>query len=245
MADNLVLKAARALAERVEGLEARPLRPVQALAGRGRARRRLGRCRGGVAPAGARQRHRARRSRGCMQAARATGADVPVCLDPRRASCAASAIFCRIRWTLPTVARGAGQSGRGGGDQGGVRGASMPWTGCDASLERNQHDRPSSTARRSAISTANLRPSSRLRNDLEAPAIWLQPVIARGARRAARALRAAVSRACRARARPASVCSIRGVRRRAAARRAARPTHPDWWVRATMSAISTHARLGI
>ena len=62
IADNLVLKAARALADRVDGLEARPLRAVEAPAGRGRPRRRLGRCRGRLAAARARQRARARRS---------------------------------------------------------------------------------------------------------------------------------------------------------------------------------------
>ena len=59
-ADNLVLKAARALAERIAGLTAWPLRAVQALAGRGRFGRRLGGCGGGVAPSGAGERDSAR-----------------------------------------------------------------------------------------------------------------------------------------------------------------------------------------
>ena len=50
-ADNLVLKAARALAERVSGLRARPFRTRQAASGRGGPRRRLLRCRGGAAVA--------------------------------------------------------------------------------------------------------------------------------------------------------------------------------------------------
>ena len=47
-ADNLVLKAARALAERIARAHPRPLRAVEALAGRGRIGRRLGGCGGGA-----------------------------------------------------------------------------------------------------------------------------------------------------------------------------------------------------
>src|SRR5215510_3779007 len=82
VADNLVLKAARALAERVEGLKLGRFTlskrlPVSAGLG------------GGSADAGAALRLLARANRmtpddsRLMQAARATGADVPVCLDPR------------------------------------------------------------------------------------------------------------------------------------------------------------------
>jgi len=82
VADNLVLKAARALAERVAGLKlgrfvlAKRL-PVAAGLG------------GGSSDAAAALRLLARANRlarddsRLMQAARATGADVPVCLDPR------------------------------------------------------------------------------------------------------------------------------------------------------------------
>ena len=55
VADNLVLKAARALAERVTG-ETRTVHAVETFAGRGRARRRLGGRGRGVASAGAGQR---------------------------------------------------------------------------------------------------------------------------------------------------------------------------------------------
>jgi 4-diphosphocytidyl-2-C-methyl-D-erythritol kinase len=82
VADNLVLKAARALAERVEGLKLGRFTlskrlPVSAGLG------------GGSADAAAALRLLARANRmtpddpRLMQAARATGADVPVCLDPR------------------------------------------------------------------------------------------------------------------------------------------------------------------
>jgi 4-diphosphocytidyl-2-C-methyl-D-erythritol kinase len=82
VADNLVLKAARALAERVEGLKLGRFTlskrlPVSAGLG------------GGSADAAAALRLLARANRmtpddpRLMQAARATGADAPVCLDPR------------------------------------------------------------------------------------------------------------------------------------------------------------------
>lgn len=82
VADNLVLKAARALAERVEGLKLGRFTlskrlPVSAGLG------------GGSADAAAALRLLARANRmtpddpRLMQAARATGADVPVCLNPR------------------------------------------------------------------------------------------------------------------------------------------------------------------
>src|SRR6266481_5009635 len=82
VADNLVLKAARALAERVEGLKLGRFTlskrlPVSAGLG------------GGSADAAAALRLLARANRMApddprlLQAARATGADVPVCLDPR------------------------------------------------------------------------------------------------------------------------------------------------------------------
>ena len=82
VADNLVLKAARALAERVESLKLGRFTlskrlPVSAGLG------------GGSADAAAALRLLARANRmtpddpRLMQAARATGADVPVCLDPR------------------------------------------------------------------------------------------------------------------------------------------------------------------
>jgi len=82
VADNLVLKAARALAERVEGLKLGRFTlskrlPVSAGLG------------GGSADAAAALRLLARANRMApddprlMQAARNTGADVPVCLDPR------------------------------------------------------------------------------------------------------------------------------------------------------------------
>src|SRR5262249_20869622 len=82
VADNLVLKASRALAERVAVLTlARCVRAERLPAAPG-----LG---GGACEAAAALRRLARANRlarddpRLMQAARATGADVPVCLDPR------------------------------------------------------------------------------------------------------------------------------------------------------------------
>ncbi len=60
-----------------------------------------------------------------MQAARSTGADVPVCLDRRpRVMRGIGEILSRAA-RCRAAAGGAGQSGRGGADQGGVRGASV------------------------------------------------------------------------------------------------------------------------
>ncbi|MEA2990096.1 MAG: 4-diphosphocytidyl-2-C-methyl-D-erythritol kinase [Alphaproteobacteria bacterium] len=82
VADNLVLKAARALAERVDGLKLGRFvldKRLPVAAGVG----------GGSADAAAALRLLARANRlalddpRLMQAARASGADVPVCLDPR------------------------------------------------------------------------------------------------------------------------------------------------------------------
>ena len=52
-ADNLVLKAAQLLGERVPDLKLGDFMPRQGAAGRGRHRRRFGRCRRGAAAAGA------------------------------------------------------------------------------------------------------------------------------------------------------------------------------------------------
>ncbi len=79
--DNLVLKAARLLVERVEGLKVGTFHPDQAPAGGRRDRRRIFGCRRGL-------RLLARLNRlplshpGMREAARLTGADVPVCLEP-------------------------------------------------------------------------------------------------------------------------------------------------------------------
>ena len=81
--DNLVLKAARALAARSARPQARPLHARQAPAGRGGARRRLVRRRGGAAAAGAGQPARSPAACRFSKIAPKIGADVPVCLDPR------------------------------------------------------------------------------------------------------------------------------------------------------------------
>ena len=120
-ADNLVLKAAQLLGERVPDLQARRIHPRQGAAGRGRHRRRFGRCRRGAAAAGAGQRSCARRSapdRG-RAADRRRRAGLPGLArlrhDRRRRNLAAA--------EPAENALRAGQSARSRGDQGRVRGA--------------------------------------------------------------------------------------------------------------------------
>ena len=69
------------------------------------------------------------------------------------------------------------------------------------------------------------------RNDLQAPAIKLQAIIA-DVLRALQDHRAACSRACRAPARPASGCSDRPPPPPRCAQRM-RADHPRWWIEAT------------
>ena len=112
-ADNLVIKAARLLSERVvDDLKAGRIHPRQATAGRGRHRRRLGGCRRGAAPAGARQRACARRRSAPDRSRtpdRRRRAGVPVVArlrhDRRRRNAAAAAICrrCRACWSIPRV----------------------------------------------------------------------------------------------------------------------------------------------
>ena len=83
LADNLVLKAAGRLRRDGAGPQIRPVRTDQAAAGRCRPRRRFGGRGGGAAAARARITGSPSTITRLMAAARATGADVPVCLDPR------------------------------------------------------------------------------------------------------------------------------------------------------------------
>ena len=70
----------------------------------------------------ARERPRARRSRGCMAAARATGADVPVCLDPKPRVMRGIGEVLSAPVALPPLFGGAGRTGLSARDQGRVCG---------------------------------------------------------------------------------------------------------------------------
>ena len=209
LTDNLVLKAARALADRVAGLQAWPLRAVEAAAGRGGPRRRLGGRGGRVAAAGARQSPRARRSAADAGGARdrRRRAGVP------RSAPARDARHRRdpVRAARPAAAAGrAGQSGRRGADQGRVRGAcalaprDAPSAAAAAPRRRLPRKRDGAHRARGGIDERPQRSRSARHRASAGDR--------RCARRASRALQAAGSRACRARARPASGCSLPAAR---------------------------------
>jgi 4-diphosphocytidyl-2-C-methyl-D-erythritol kinase len=230
--DNLVLKAVRALAERTQGLEVGRFvlsKRLPVAAGVG----------GGSTDAAAALRLLARHNRIALDdarlvaAARATGADVPVCLDPQ-----------------PRVMRGTGE----------VLSPPLALPGLPALLINPRvsvatkdvfaalnaapvgRDRPAGLAEdgwAGAGETAQA-PSrddvidfvSRHGNDLEGTAVGLHPAIAQ----ALAALRALTG--CRLARMSGSGASCFGLfdsgRVAAAAARALRVTHPQWWVRTTV-----------
>jgi 4-diphosphocytidyl-2-C-methyl-D-erythritol kinase len=233
LADNLVLKAARALAERIEGLRVGRFalsKRLPVAAGLG----------GGSTDAAAALRLLARHNRiafgdaRLIAAARATGADVPVCLDPQ-----------------PRVMRGIGE----------VLSAPLKLPALPALLINPRvsvstkdvfaalrappvgEDQPASLleelAGGSEIKQAPSRDAliafiSRHGNDLEAPAIALHAAIAQGLA----ALRALPD--CRLARMSGSGASCFGLfqsnRAAAAAARALRLKHPQWWIRPTVLA---------
>ena len=224
LAENLVLKAARALAERVEGLKLGSFALTKRLpvaAGIG----------GGSADAAAALRLLARANPlplddpRLMAAARATGADVPVCLDPRPRVMRGigevlsaplnlphlPAVLVNPRVTVPTkdvfAALGL-KPGRKIAAE--VIGASELAGERDALIEALQP----------------------LANDLEAPAGALHLAIGN----TIAALRGTVG--CRLARMSGSGATCFGLfnsaRAAIAAARALRERHPEWWVRATM-----------
>jgi len=225
-ADNLVLKAARALAERVDGLKLGRFalsKRLPVAAGLG----------GGSADAAAALRLMARANRlapddpRLMAAARATGADVPVCLDPRPRFMRGTGDILSDPLDLPRLdavlvnpgvavatkdvfaALRLGSVGKAGGSP-----PSWP-AGAQA--------RPALLA----VLTDD-------RNDLEAPAIAVAPVIAD---MLAELRRLPGCRLARMSGSGATCFALFDTRRAASAgAQKLRGGHPAWWVRATVLA---------
>ena len=163
VSDNLVLKAARALAERVAGLELGRFvlsKRLPVAAGLG----------GGSADAAAALRLLARANAialddpRLMQAARATGADVPVCLDPRTRHMRGIGDILSDPLDLPPLPAVLVNPG-----------VAVPTRDVFAALGPLERQAPAAPSPGKA---ALLDEIAEGRNDLEGPAIGLQPVIA-------------------------------------------------------------------
>ncbi len=226
IADNLVLKAARALAERVEGMKL----------GRFALSKRLpvaGGLGGGSADAAAALRLLARANRMAlddprlMQAARATGADVPVCLDPRPRFMRGIGDILSDPLDLPRLAAILVNPG--------VAVATKDvFAALRLEIARNAGASSPSPPLGGETRAALLRTLAKSRNDLEKPAISLQPMIAE----ALSALRALAG--CRLARMSGSGATCFGLfdgsRAAIAGAQALRARHPGWWVRATVLA---------
>ena len=168
---NLVFKAARALAAEIPGSQARPFHAGQAPAGRGRPRRRLVGCRRGVASAGPRQPPEALRPSAAQGRSKESA---PTCRSASiraRGGCAASAKGCRRRCRSPSSRRC--WSIRASRCRPGT--CSRCWAESPAAPSPARHGRGRCRADRDAL----IELLAAGRNDLEPPAIKLQPAIAR------------------------------------------------------------------
>ena len=227
LGDNLVLKAARLLAERVSGLQTGRFvltKRLPVAAGMG----------GGSADAAAALRLLARANRiarddpRVMEAARGTGADVPVCLVPKARLMRGIGDILSGPLDLPRLPAVLVNPG-----------AAVPKRDVFAALRikpagtsgAKSHPIPDGTAEARAALLAHICNSA---NDLEAPAITLQPVIAD----VLAALRALAG--CRLARMSGSGATCFGlfdsVRAASAATRALHMQHAGWWVRATVLA---------
>jgi 4-diphosphocytidyl-2-C-methyl-D-erythritol kinase len=231
LAENLVLKAARALAERVEGLKLGRFvlsKRLPVAAGLG----------GGSTDAAAalrllaRHNHIAPDDERLMATARATGADVPVCLDPRPRVMRGIGEVLSQPLTLPalpallinprvSVATKDVFAALKAGPVGEHRPASLLEELAGGSEIKQGPSRDDLIAF-----------VSRHGNDLEAPAIALHPAIAQ----ALAGLHALPG--CRLARMSGSGASCFGLfdssRAAAAAVRALRAAHPHWWIRPTV-----------
>lgn len=216
--DNLVLRAARALAERVEGLQVGRFalsKRLPVAAGLG----------GGSADAAAALRMLARANGlasddpRLMQAARATGADVPVCLDPRPRLMRGIGDVLSEALDLPKLPAVLVNPG-----------VAVPTREVFATLKLPSGQvappapAPNTTSLADAVANG--------RNDLEGPAIELQPVIA--------SVLSVLRRlpGCRLARMSGSGATCFGLFDTPAAATAAarelRVGYPDWWVRPTV-----------
>jgi 4-diphosphocytidyl-2-C-methyl-D-erythritol kinase len=216
-ADNLVLKAARALAARVEDLRLGRF----ALAKRLPVAAGLG---GGSADAAAALRLLARANRiapndpRLLDAARATGADVPVCLDPRPRLMRGVGEILSAPVALPRLPAVLVNPG-----------VAVPTRDVFAALKLA----PAGKADAAPPPAADpLEAIAAGRNDLEAPAMALAPAIATvlGALRALPGCRLARMSGSGA----TCFALFASGRAATAAARALRARHPRWWVRATV-----------
>jgi 4-diphosphocytidyl-2-C-methyl-D-erythritol kinase len=231
LADNLVLKAVRALAERTEGLELGRFlldKRLPVAAGLG----------GGSTDAAAALRLVARHNRiapddaRLMAAARATGADVPVCLDPRPRLMRGIGELLSPSWRLPGLPALLINPG--------VSVATKDVFAALRAAPLGKHQISELPEEGWAGGGAAATPTrdqlidfvSRHGNDLEPAAMALHPAIAH----ALAALRALAG--CRLARMSGSGASCFALfdsnRAAAAAARALRLAHPQWWIRPTV-----------
>jgi len=223
LADNLVFKAARQLSDRVEGLKLGQFvlsKRLPVAAGLG----------GGSADAAAALRLLARANRltlddpRVMAAARATGADVPVCLHPRPRLMRGIGDVLSDPLALPRLPAVLVNPG-----------VAVPTKDVFAALRLGQAKSSDSQASAAQWEGGNiallLQTLSDERNDLEAPAIALRPVIVD----VLDELRALAG--CRLARMSGSGATCFGLfdsnRAATTAARSLRAKHPQWWVRAT------------
>jgi len=221
VADNLVLKAAHALAERVEGIKWGRFalsKRLPVAAGLG----------GGSADAAAALRLLARKNRLALddgrlhEAARATGADVPVCLDPRPRLMSGIGDLLSAPLDLPRLAAVLVNPR-----------VAVPTKDVFARLGAPALKRAPAPEDRPPPDRAGLLAYLTSRaNDLEAPAIALQPVVADVLHVLARL------RGCRLARMSGSGATCFALfdtaKAAAAAARTLRARQPGWWVRAAM-----------
>jgi 4-diphosphocytidyl-2-C-methyl-D-erythritol kinase len=228
LADNLVLKAACALLERVEGLKTGSFvldKRLPVAAGLG----------GGSSDAAAALRLLARANRiplddaRLMQAARVTGADVPVCLDPRPRVMRGIGDILSPPLELPRLPAVLVNPG-----------VAVPTKDVFAALRLSARagtapsavvgEHPAGGWRRTELMAA----LATDRNDLEEPAITLQGVTAR----VLAALRRTPGCALARMSGSGATCFglFESSRAAAAAARVLHGRHPKWWVRATVLA---------